>query len=99
MFGDEIKVFPFRTVNPLLKVPNPVFDTVNKLVPPLFTTNELAPINADALTDPVATLDRFNPVIPDAGMSNKLAPDPENKVADDVPKTVRLPNISVEPVN
>jgi hypothetical protein len=24
------------TINPLLKVPNPVFPTVNKLVPPLF---------------------------------------------------------------
>jgi hypothetical protein len=69
------------------------------LVPPLLTINELPPVNTEALIDPIATLDKFKPVIPDAGMSNKLAPDPENKVADEVPFTIKLPKILVEPVN
>jgi hypothetical protein len=34
--------------------------------------------STDAVTDPVATLDKFNPVIPEAGISNKLAPEPDN---------------------
>ena len=80
-------------------VPKPVLETVNKLVPPVFNVKAVPPVATDALTTPLAILDKFNPVIPDAGILNKLAPDPENKVADDVPKTVRLPNISVEPVN
>jgi hypothetical protein len=69
------------------------------LVPPSLTINELPPVNTEALIAPIATLDKFKPVIPDAGMLNKLAPDPENKVADEVPFTIKLPKILVEPVN
>ena len=87
------------TVNPLAKVPNPAEETVNKVDPPLLTVNALAPVETEADTVEDAILDKLSPVIPDAGMPVKNSPDPENTVADDVPLTVRFPNIPVDPVN
>jgi hypothetical protein len=87
------------TTKPLANVPKPILDTVNKLVAPLFKLNEVPPTLTEALIDPVATLDRFNPVIPVEGMPVNKAPEPEKTVAEDVPSTVKFPNIPVEPVN
>jgi hypothetical protein len=67
------------TVKPLANVPNPEFETVNKLLTPLFNVNEVPPVFTDADTDPVAILKvlMFNPEIAEAGMLNNPAPDPE----------------------
>ena len=90
---------PF-TVNPFVNVPNPEFETVNKLLAPLFNVNEVPPVLTDADTDPVAILNVliFNPEIADAGMLNRPAPDPEKYWALDVIAD-KLPEISTEPVN
>jgi hypothetical protein len=42
-----------------------------------FTKNRLVEISTEAVTDPVAMLDKFKPTIADAGILNKLAPEPE----------------------
>ena len=34
-------------------------------------------MSTEAVTDPVAILDKFRPTIADAGILNKLAPEPE----------------------
>ena len=60
----------------------------------------------EALTDPVAILDKFNPTIAEAGILNKLAPDPENEplikkiepVKAAFPSKAKDPLISAEPV-
>jgi hypothetical protein len=44
---------------------------------PLSIENGVAPTLTDAVTEPVATLDKLSPVIPEAGMLNKLAPEPD----------------------
>jgi hypothetical protein len=81
------------TVKPLAKVPKPELETVNKLVPPVFKVKAVPPVDTEALTTPVAILDKFNPVIPEAGIPVRPAPEPENKVA------VKLPETPTEPVN
>jgi hypothetical protein len=81
------------TINPLENVPKPELETVNRLVPPVFKVKAVNPVLTEALTAPVAILDKFNPVIPEAGIPVRPAPEPENKVA------VKLPETPTEPVN
>lgn len=59
----------------------------------------------EALTDPVAILDKFNPTIAEAGISNKLAPDPEkvplikniDPVNEEFPTAEKDPDTNNEP--
>ncbi len=63
-------------------------------------------MSTEAVTDPVAILDKFRPTIADAGILNKLAPEPEydplDKNRDPVivalPMRLKDPEILAEPV-
>ena len=88
------------TVNPPRNVPKPAFDTVNRLVIPLFTAKLVAPGDTEAEIDPdpILLVLVLNPVIAEAGILNSPAPDPEKycalaEIAD------RLPEMSTDPVN
>jgi hypothetical protein len=67
------------TTKPLVNVPKPVLDIVNKLVAPLFKVNEVPPVFTEAETEPVVILKvlTFNPEIAEAGIPNNPAPEPE----------------------
>ena len=69
---------PF-TVKPFANVPNPVLETVNKLLTPLLTIKFVAPGSTDADMDPDPILEvlTFSPEIAEAGMFDNPAPDPE----------------------
>lgn len=64
-------------------------------------------MSTEAVTDPVAILDKFRPTIADAGILNKLAPEPEydplDKNKDPVivafPRRFKEPVMSADPVN
>ena len=70
---------PPLTVNPPTKVPNPEFETLNKLDAPLLTLKLVPPGCTEAEIDPddIRLVDTLSPTTAEAGILNKPAPDPE----------------------